>query len=85
MWKQAAIPLAMMLALAGCSGDGSNPFDDDDDSGSGGGGSSITVPADIAGNVTSMAYNASKQTLTVTGVSLDDVPFEAVYTRQVDG
>ncbi|WP_375691105.1 transferrin-binding protein-like solute binding protein [Pseudooceanicola sp. LIPI14-2-Ac024] len=83
MWKEAAIPLALAMLLSGCSGDGSNPFGsggggDGDDGASGG----ITVPESVAGNVTSMSYDADAETLTVTGVSLDEVPFEAVYTRQ---
>ena len=35
MWKEAAFPLAVMQALAGCSGDGTNPFSDDSDPDSG--------------------------------------------------
>ncbi|WP_164659943.1 thymidylate synthase [Tropicibacter sp. Alg240-R139] len=40
-----------------------------------------TVPEAIAGDVTSVEYNKSNQTLTVTGSSLDNTPFDAVYTR----
>ena len=41
----------------------------------------ITIPADIAGSVTSATYDAAAGTLTVEGVNLDEVPFSAVYTR----
>lgn len=82
MWKEAAFPLAVMLALAGCSGDGTNPFSKDSDPDSGEETTGITVPAEVAGNVSAMRYDATAQTLTVTGVSLDKVPFQAVYTRE---
>jgi hypothetical protein len=78
------IPLALALALAGCSeGDGSNPFDGETpteptDPGTGG----FTIPEEVAGNVTEMSYDATAGTLTVSGVTQDEVPFQAVYTRQ---
>lgn len=68
-------------------GDGTGTgTDDGTGTGTDGGGtttidSSITVPADIAGNVTNVTFDAAAGTLTVEGISLDDVPFTAVYRR----
>lgn len=41
----------------------------------------VNVPAAIAGNVTSVAFNATSGTLTVTGVNLDNVPVSTTYAR----
>lgn len=40
-----------------------------------------TVPTAIAGDVTSVSYDKTNQSLTVTGSRLDNTPFEAVYAR----
>ena len=40
------------------------------------------IPPAIAGDVTSFTYDPVAQTLTVSGVALDDTPFEAVYARR---
>lgn len=40
-----------------------------------------TVPEAIAGDVTSVEYNSSNQSLIVRGTGLDNTPFEAAYTR----
>lgn len=39
------------------------------------------VPDDIAGEIDSITYNPTTDTLVVTGVRLDDTPFEATYSR----
>lgn len=39
------------------------------------------VPAAIAGDMQSFTYNPVAKTLVVRGVTLDDTPFEAVYSR----
>lgn len=43
--------------------------------------SSVTVPTDIAGNVSNVSYDADNGTLVVEGVNLDDVPYTATYKR----
>lgn len=83
MFRQVTIPLALLLALAGCGGDGTNPFTTDDpDDGGPDDTATITIPDSVAGDVTSLDYNAANQTLTVNGVTLDELPFQAAYTRQ---
>lgn len=85
--KQAMAVMLLLAMLVGCSG-GSNPFnsDDDDDGGDTDPGitptTPVTVPSGIAGNVTSVSYDADAGTLVVRGLSLDEVPFEAQYTRK---
>jgi hypothetical protein len=39
------------------------------------------VPESIASDLDSVTYNAAAQTLTVTGIALDETPFETTYTR----
>lgn len=79
--KPLIVALAAALTLGACGGDAVFNVDD----GSGGGGVTPpdpSIPGGIAGNVTSVSYNAAAQTLTVVGVALDDTPFQAVYTRK---
>lgn len=69
--------IAAASALSACGG--GNPFitsDDDPTDVTG------TIPEDLAGDVDSVSYNAADQTLTVTGVGLDDSPFSATYVRK---
>ncbi|QDI76248.1 MULTISPECIES: transferrin-binding protein-like solute binding protein [Leisingera] len=69
--------IAAAAALSACGG--GNPFitsDDDPTDVTG------TIPEDLAGDVDSVSYNAANQTLTVTGVGLDDSPFPATYVRK---
>lgn len=42
----------------------------------------ITVPQDIAGDLDSISYNPVTQTLTVTGLTLDDTPVASTYRRR---
>lgn len=81
--------LLACAVLAACSA-GSNPFNSGDDGtggggtgggGGGGGETGVSVPADIAGAVTRVAYDAGAGTLLVEGVSLDEVPYSATYRR----
>ncbi|MAC82201.1 MAG: thymidylate synthase [Rhodobacteraceae bacterium] len=73
------VALATGLALCAC-GDG-NPFDEadpeDPDTGT-----TSEIPADIAGDVDSITYDAANQTLIVRGQSIDDTPYAATYTRK---
>ncbi|MBY6135111.1 hypothetical protein KUV61_04680 [Nocardioides marinus] len=70
--------LAAASALSACGG--GNPFLEDDtttpdpDPG-------LQIPEELAGDVTSVSYDAANQTLTVTGVGLDSTPVTAQYTR----
>ncbi len=85
---QKVASLLVCAVLAACA-TGSNPFNTDDDGGTGGGagggagggGTGVTVPADIAGAVTRVAYDADAGTLLVEGVNLDEVPYSATYRR----
>lgn len=82
--------LLVCAVLAACA-TGSNPFNTSDDgtgtgsgSGSGtgtGGTTDSTVPADVAGAVSRIAYDAGTGTLLVEGTNLDEVPYSAVYQR----
>ncbi|UWQ55131.1 thymidylate synthase [Leisingera caerulea] len=69
--------IAAASALSACGG--GNPFttgtDDPDDV-------TGTIPEELAGDVDSVSYDAANQTLTVTGVGLDDSPFSATYVRK---
>lgn len=42
----------------------------------------VTVPADLAGNLTTVNFDAATQTLTIEALNLDDVPVSAVYRRR---
>ncbi|UWQ47002.1 thymidylate synthase [Leisingera aquaemixtae] len=69
--------IAAAAALSACGG--GNPFttgtgDPDDVTG--------TIPEAIANDLDSVSYNPASQTLTVTGVSLDETPFSATYVRK---
>lgn len=69
--------LAAASALSACGG--GNPFttgtDDPDEVTS-------TIPEALASDVDSVSYDAANQTLTVTGVGLDESPFTATYVRK---
>ncbi|AHD00402.1 hypothetical protein [Leisingera methylohalidivorans] len=69
--------LAVVTALSACSG--GNPFvtEDDDPTDATG-----TIPEALANDVDSVSYDADNQTLTVTGVGLDETPFTATYVRK---
>ena len=81
--KHTAALLLLCAFIMGCSG--GNPFNVPPEDG---GDDDVVdepadpiVPADIAGNVTSVTFDAANQTLVVTGVNLDNTPVDTVYTR----
>ncbi len=42
----------------------------------------VTVPAAVANDLTRLVYDPVAMTLTVEGITLDELPFSAVYTRK---
>ncbi len=78
--KRFSAGVAAFVALSACSG--GNPFAPTTGGGTGTGTGAPSIPADLAGDLTSFTYDPVAQTLIVRGVSLDDTPFEAVYTRK---
>lgn len=68
--------LAIALILSAC-GD-TNPFTD----GSGGGTGDFVVPETIKGDLAKFSYDPANGTLTVEGITLDEVPFTANYRRR---
>ncbi|MBU2943977.1 thymidylate synthase [Shimia thalassica] len=66
--------MAAMASLTACGG--SNPFaeETDDDT-------EITVPEELAGNLKSVSYNATDQTLSAEIYALDSTPVTVVYAR----
>lgn len=75
--KRFVLGVAAAAAVSACSG--GNPFVTET---GGGGGGGIVVPEGLAGDLSSFTYDPAAGTLVVKGVSLDDTPFEAVYTRK---
>lgn len=75
--------LALGLLAACTTGNGSNPFDEDEDTGDDGDGGATeqVIPEQLAGDVTRVQYDPAQNTIVVEGLTLDDVPFEAVYSR----
>lgn len=78
--KPYALMFGAALALAACGGDGTNPFDQDDEGGTGGTDTS-TIPAEVAGDVERVSFNPATQTLTVSGVTLENTDYSATYGR----
>ena len=75
--------IMLALALAGCSGDGYNPITNPKptDTDTGGGTTTSGIPAALAGNVSTMSYNASLGTLSITLSGLDADAVKANFTR----
>lgn len=74
--KRLSLGILALFALSACSG--TNPFatgteTDTPDSG---------IPEVLAADLDGITYDPVGQTLTVRGVSLDNTPYEAVYTRK---
>lgn len=67
---------AALSALSACSG--GNPFEQPDTPEVG----PVTVPEDIASDLESFSYDPVNQTLTVTGLTLDDTPVASTYRRR---
>lgn len=73
------VAVAAAITLSACSGgnpftsgtDPENPVEPEP-----------TIPADLAGDVDSITYDAVNQTLIVSGQTLDDTPYEATYRRR---
>ena len=76
--KRYWLGIAAIAAMSACSG--GNPFVEDTDTDPGKDGTGI--PEQLAGDLTGFTYDPDNQTLIVRGISLDDTPFEAVYTRK---
>lgn len=77
--KRYWLGIAAVAVLSACSG--GNPFEEDPD---------VPVvpidpvpgiPDDLTADLDSVAYNPNTDTLIVTGVSLDNTPIDAIYTR----
>lgn len=73
------ILLGLALSLAAC-GDG-NPFDTATDPGTTPPDPDSTAPAAVRGDVDSVTFNPTAQTLIVSGVGLDNTDYSATYTR----
>lgn len=90
--KQTVASLLVCALLTACAS-GSNPYKDDGTNGDGGNGDGtngddtttvdtpVSVPSAIAGNISNVSFDSAAGTLTVEGMSLDEVPYSAVYTR----
>lgn len=74
--KRLWLGIAAAVAMSACSG--GNPFVEDEDPGA----TDPVVPDSIAGDMESFSYDPVSKTLTITGVTLDDTPFTAVYSRR---
>jgi hypothetical protein len=86
--KPYALLLTAALALAACSGDGTNPFDNDDQDQSAGGGTgddntadTAEIPESLRGDLDGVSYDPASQTLTVSGVTLTSETYDADYAR----
>lgn len=76
--KRYWLGVAMTTLLAACGG-GTNPF-----AGTTGGSitpPTTTVPDEVAGDVLSVSFDSTQQTLTISGSGLDQTPFQSIYTR----
>lgn len=80
----------MAAALLGGCGGGSNPFEPDPvvedgtdtDPDTVTATTPVTVPAGLAGNVQDISFDAAAGTISVSGLSLDEVPVTATYRRR---
>ncbi|MDT8327331.1 MAG: thymidylate synthase [Roseovarius sp.] len=92
--KYLVASLAAAALLGGC-GSGSNPFEGEPaaDTGTGTGTvtdpdapitatTPVTVPAGLAGNVTSVSFDPTTETVLIEGLNLDEVPVTATYRRR---
>lgn len=81
--KRIASASALALVLVACGGSGTNPFtvipeaDDTVDP--------LAVPTGIANDLDSISFNATNQTLVVTGLTQDGTPFNNSYDFVSDG
>ncbi|WP_424978873.1 thymidylate synthase [Leisingera sp. S232] len=72
--------LAAASVVSACGG--GNPFATTDDGTETGTDTESIVPEALANDLESVSYNASNQTLSVSGVSLDETPFSSSYVRK---
>ena len=77
--KRFWLGIPALAVVSACSG--GNPWVEDGDGGDGAN-TAPTIPVELAGDLSGVTYNPTAQTLTVTGVSLDNSPYEVVYTRK---
>jgi len=75
--KRFWLGVAMATMVSACSG--GNPWVEDGD---GGGETPPDIPEDLLGDLEGFKYDPVAKTLIVRGTSLDDTPYEAVYTRK---
>jgi len=71
--------VAAATLLSACNG--GNPWVDDGTD-SGGGGTTPTIPEALLGDLESFTYDPVAQTLVVRGISQDNTPVDAFYTRK---
>lgn len=74
--KRFWLSAAAMAVLSACSG--GNPFAEQTDTDD----TTSTIPPELVRNLESVSYDPAAQTLTVTGIALDDTPLEAIYRRR---
>lgn len=94
--KHAAGSLLLCALLMACGSSGTNPFTPEVDTGTGGdtgngnldttGGNTAEeieeVRSAVVGDIGSLTFDPATQTLTVTGLTLDDTPLAATYRRR---
>lgn len=74
--KRFWLGIAMMFVVSAC--DSGNPWTEGEDEGP----PEVVVPAELLGDLESFTYDPVAKTLIVRGLSLDQTPFEAAYTRK---
>ena len=74
--KRLSMGILALFALSACSG--GNPFATDTETET----PDTGIPDVLASDLDGISYDPVGQTLTVRGVSLDNTPYEAVYTRK---
>lgn len=77
--KKVIIGLTFGLGLAACSGEAPFGGDVTETDGSGGAGA---IPEVLAADLNSFSYDPNNQTLTISGITLEDGPFEETYRRR---
>jgi len=78
--KRFMLGVAALAVMSACSG--GNPFVAGDGDGDGTTPPGVTIPEAVAGDMEAFVYDPASNTLTISGVTLDDTPFTAVYDRR---